>query len=91
MDLKKKPEAEEFIRAYTSGDAIRAWTFMGAHAQEQDGRQGYVFRVWAPHAQAVSVVGDFNRWEEDASPLSPIWTATTPINMPSAPGTDAPS
>ncbi len=72
MDLKKKPETEAFIRAYTSGDAIRAWTFMGAHAQEQDGRQGYVFRVWAPHAQAVSVVGDFNRWEEDASPLSPI-------------------
>ena len=69
MDRKTEPTAgERIVQAYTNGEAIRAWEFMGAHAQERDGQQGYVFRVWAPHAQAVSVVGDFNRWDEEADP-----------------------
>lgn len=33
-------------------------------------QQGVAFRVWAPHAQAVSVVGDFNDWRETQHPLS---------------------
>lgn len=74
MDRTNKPAAagEANVRAYTSGEAIHAWEFMGSHAQERDGQWGYTFRVWAPHAAEVSVVGDFNRWEEEANPLSPI-------------------
>ena len=74
MDRTNKPAAagEANVRAYTSGEAIRAWEFMGSHAQERDGQWGYTFRVWAPHAAEVSVVGDFNRWEEGANPLSPM-------------------
>ena len=30
---------------------------------------GTAFRVWAPHADAVTVLGDFNEWRDDASPL----------------------
>ena len=73
MDRKTEPTAgERIVQAYTSGEAIRAWEFMGSHAQERDGQQGYVFRVWAPHAQGVSVVGDFNRWDEASNPLAPM-------------------
>ena len=73
MDRTNKPSAvDEIVRAYTNGEAIRAWEFMGSHAQERDGQWGYTFRVWAPHAAEVSVVGDFNRWEEETNPLSPI-------------------
>ena len=73
MDRKTEPTAgERIVQAYTSGEAVRAWEFMGSHAQERDGQQGYVFRVWAPHAQGVSVVGDFNRWDEASNPLAPI-------------------
>ena len=74
MDRRNKPATagEEIIKAYTNGEAIRAWEFMGSHAQERDGQWGYTFRVWAPHAAQVAVVGDFNRWEEEANPLSPI-------------------
>ncbi|TWU00640.1 1,4-alpha-glucan branching enzyme GlgB [Botrimarina colliarenosi] len=40
---------------------------------------GVVFRVWAPHAEKVAVVGDFNRWAETASPLAAskggVWEA----------------
>ena len=74
MDRRNKPATagEEIIKAYTNGEAIRAWEFMGSHAQERDGQWGYTFRVWAPHAAQVAVVGDFNCWEEEANPLSPI-------------------
>ena len=74
MDRTNKPAdaVEGIVKAYTSGEAIRAWEFMGSHAQERDGQWGYTFRVWAPHAAEVSVVGDFNRWEEGANPLSPM-------------------
>ena len=72
MDRRTDAAAGRLVEAYTSGEAIRAWEFMGSHAQERDGKQGYVFRVWAPHAEEVSVVGDFNHWEEGAHPLSPL-------------------
>ena len=36
---------------------------LGAHFMEQNGKAGVRFSVWAPHAKAVSVVGDFNAWD----------------------------
>ena len=36
---------------------------LGAHFMEQNGKAGVRFAVWAPHAKAVSVVGDFNAWD----------------------------
>lgn len=48
------------LRRFVGGDEIRAYTFFGAHRAECNGVSGYVFRVWAPNAQAVSVVGDWN-------------------------------
>ncbi|MGO8657223.1 1,4-alpha-glucan branching enzyme, partial [Rhizobium ruizarguesonis] len=36
---------------------------MGAHLIKHDGAQGIHFAVWAPNAQRVSVVGDFNNWD----------------------------
>ena len=74
MDRTQTPAADrnEMVRAYTTGSAIRAWEFMGSHAQERDGTWGYVFRVWAPHAQEVSVVGDFNGWEHGLHPMTAL-------------------
>ena len=42
---------------------------LGAHLSTQDGKDGVYFAVWAPHAQYVSVVGDFNEWQTDAHPM----------------------
>ena len=39
-----------------------AYTYFGAHPAET----GYVFRVWAPHARAVALAGDFNGWQSAA-------------------------
>ena len=44
----------------------RAYDYMGCH---REGDQ-YRFRVWAPNAQAVSAVGDFNYWDASASPMT---------------------
>mgnify|MGYP004610108395 CR=1 FL=1 len=45
------------------GNNCRAYRYLGAHFTEHDGKNGVVFRVWAPNAISVSVVGDFNDWE----------------------------
>ncbi len=51
---------------------------LGAHVIEHEGARGTAFAVWAPAAKAVSVVGDFNGWHGEGSPLrslgaSGIW------------------
>jgi 1,4-alpha-glucan branching enzyme len=47
----------------------RAYEKLGAHLCQHEGRSGVQFAVWAPHAVAVSVIGDFNGWREGVSPL----------------------
>ncbi len=45
---------------------------LGAHARTWQGVRGVNFAVWAPHARAVSLVGDFNHWRTDAAPMQPV-------------------
>ena len=56
----------------------RGYEYLGCHP----GEEGFVFRVWAPNAQAVSVVGDFNYWDASAAPMTRdfegYWTAAVP-------------
>jgi len=42
---------------------------LGAHAREVDGVPGVSFAVWAPNARRVSVIGDFNGWDERVYPM----------------------
>ena len=65
-------QTEQWIKDYTTGQAIRAWEYMGSHQARRDGLDGYEFRVWAPHAQSVSLVGDFNGWDESAHPMEAL-------------------
>jgi len=56
---------------------------LGAHPLEHEGRSGTWFGVWAPNAEGVSVIGDFNQWEPAADPLRPrgssgIWEGWIP-------------
>ncbi|MBQ1310836.1 MAG: 1,4-alpha-glucan branching enzyme, partial [Blautia sp.] len=42
---------------------------LGAHLTEEDGTAGVYFAVWAPNAQYVAVIGDFNGWDKEADPM----------------------
>ena len=51
------------------GSHLRPFERMGAHLREIDGVKGTAFAVWAPDAQRVSVVGDFNSWDGRRHPM----------------------
>ena len=55
------------LELFAAGDAVRAYDLFGAHFVNWNGRDGVVFRVWAPNALSVSVVGDFNDWNSDSN------------------------
>ncbi len=52
---------------YHNGKNDRIYELFGAHPQTVGGEDGYIFRVWAPRAESVSVVGDFNGWNDTAN------------------------
>ena len=45
---------------------------MGAHLMEKDGARGVCFDVWAPNADRVYVIGDFNNWNETAHQMERV-------------------
>lgn len=63
----------------TQGAHLELHRKLGAHLSEEGGRTGVNFSVWAPSAQAVSVVADFNGWDPRRHPLRPngsgVWEA----------------
>ena len=58
-------DARSEVTRFAEGDSVRAYDYFGAHPEERDGKSGVVFRVWAPNAENVSVVGDFNNHEKN--------------------------
>ena len=86
--MKKKsaaPAAEKRSELFYPGRDCRAFDYMGAHPFVQDGEQGYLFRVYAPEAEKVSVMGEFNDWNRDADYMTRdeqgIWEKFIP-NIP---------
>ena len=59
---------------FAKGDWYRAYEKMGAHPTSRDGKEGYHFALWAPDVMSVHVIGDFNNWDESATPLYPTRT-----------------
>ena len=55
--------------AFYSGTNSEAYRYLGAHRTRRSGKDGYVFRTWAPNAAHVSVVGDFCGWNGYAHPM----------------------
>ena len=58
-----------FLKRFQSEPAPDAFRYLGCHPADGE---GYVFRVWAPNAEAVHVVGAFNFWNPEDLPMQPI-------------------
>ena len=65
-----KHTLQDMLRKFSAGQCDNAYEFMGCHPETRDGVSGYVFRVWAPNAQAVSVIGEFNFWNTEDLPMT---------------------
>ena len=59
------------LDAYLFGQGTHYDIFrkLGAHPGKENGQDGFYFDVWAPHAKEVHVIGEFNGWDEQASPM----------------------
>src|SRR5438874_1638645 len=58
---------EQDLYLFNEGSHLRLWEHLGAHPLPEG---GVVFGVWAPSAERVSVIGDFNGWDREGDPLS---------------------
>jgi len=63
--------SDDDIYLFNEGTHARLYEKLGSHIVDGPGGGGVVFAVWAPDAEAVSVVGDFNGWWPGANPLRP--------------------
>lgn len=57
---------------FGQGTNYEVYKKLGAHPGTRRGKKGVYFAVWAPNAQAVSVIGDFNGWDETANPMKKV-------------------
>jgi 1,4-alpha-glucan branching enzyme len=64
------PLVSEFdLHLHSEGTQYESYRTMGAHLVECEGVAGVRFAVWAPNAEVMSVVGDFNDWDERRNPM----------------------
>ncbi len=68
---------------FNEGTHCRLYNRLGAHPRTMDGVAGTFFAVWAPGAEQVAVMGDFNGWSNSSHQLRPceqsgIWDAFIP-------------
>jgi 1,4-alpha-glucan branching enzyme len=72
---KKHPDVgfltDDDIHLFNEGSHFRLYDKMGAHFVTHEGKNGVYFAVWAPDAEKVSIVGDFNGWDKGTHLLRP--------------------
>ena len=84
MKYQAKGDFDLPVYLFKQGNNFESYDFFGAHPVLLDGDKGVLFRVWAPHARGVSLVGDFNGWDPAALPMenvkdSGIWECFTTL------------
>ncbi len=81
-----EPMVDE-LGLFAKGTHSRPWQLLGAHPTLLGGQDGVRFRVWAPNARGVTVVGDFCAWDEKRLPMTlipgtGIWERFVPDAVP---------
>lgn len=80
---------QQDLYLFNEGSHLRLYDVLGAQLIDRDGLRGVHFAVWAPSADYVSVIADFNDWNNAAHPLKPretsgIWEGFIPGVAPGA-------
>ena len=70
-------KSNEFLTDYdlhllAEGTHTRSWEKLGSHMVKIAGKEGAIFTLWAPNAEAVAVIGDFNGWQKTTNPMARI-------------------
>lgn len=73
-------DKDSALYLFNQGTNYHSYEYMGCH-KAGTGKDTCVFRVWAPNAKEISVVGDFNEWDENAAKMTKlndggVWEAT---------------
>ncbi len=72
-DMDRKNSRRDLpVYLFHQGTNFQAYDFLGSHKAKRGRGEGVVFRVWAPNAAEVSVVGDFNEWNAQSHPMKRI-------------------
>ena len=66
-DTRFITEFDQYL--FGQGTHYDLYNKLGAHPMTVDEEEGVYFAVWAPNAAAVSIVGEFNEWDENATPM----------------------
>ncbi|MXH99516.1 1,4-alpha-glucan branching enzyme, partial [Escherichia coli] len=71
------------VYLFHEGSLFKSYQLFGSHYRELNGKSGYEFCVWAPHASEVRVAGDFNSWSGEEHVMhrvndNGIWTLFIP-------------
>jgi len=78
------PQLSEYdLHLFSEGKHWHAYRILGAHQHQVDGVDGILFATWAPSAQRVSIIGDFNQWDGRKHPMrvrgdSGVWELFIP-------------
>ncbi|MCB9772203.1 MAG: 1,4-alpha-glucan branching protein GlgB [Candidatus Omnitrophica bacterium] len=67
---------EHDIYLFREGNHYKLYEKLGSHLIVRNGKAGVHFAVWAPNAESVSVIGDFNGWAKGKHPLSARWDSS---------------
>ena len=57
---------------FYQGKNYESYKFFGVHSKKKGRGRSFIFRVWAPNAVSISVVGDFNEWDRTKNPMTLI-------------------
>ena len=70
MSVNTKNNPNDFpLYLFYQGKNYEAWKFFGVHSKKKGRGKVFTFRVWAPNAVSISVVGDFNGWDRALNPM----------------------
>ncbi len=72
MQHQMNSNNEDVLNTFHRGNNFDIYNYFGAHRLKEPNKGVIVFRIWAPNAKSISVVGDFNNWDRNSNLMNKI-------------------